>query len=118
VTKSKRMPRTFGCPVELSVEYIRGKWKPVILARLKERPCRYGDLRRQIPALSDKVLTDRLRELEDQGLVAREPSVTEIGSAVYRLTKRGESLRPLLQALYDWGTEMANELEIEIRDRA
>ena len=53
-----RLPRTFGCPVELSLESFGGKWKAVILARLKDGALRYGELRRLIPQLSDKVLTE------------------------------------------------------------
>jgi DNA-binding HxlR family transcriptional regulator len=45
----KRLPRTFGCAVELSLELLGGKWKPIILARLKDGPLRYGELRRLIP---------------------------------------------------------------------
>jgi DNA-binding HxlR family transcriptional regulator len=67
----KRLQKTFGCPVELSLQILGGKWKPVIMARLKEKPLRYGELRQAIPPLSDKVLTQRLRDLETQGLIMR-----------------------------------------------
>jgi DNA-binding HxlR family transcriptional regulator len=109
----KGIPTSVGCPVELSVVLLGGKWKAVILARLKEQPLRYGELRRQIPRLSDKVLTDRLAQLQEQGLVVRE----EAGSAAgqYRLTRRGQSLRPLLQQLYDWGEAQAAEFDILVR---
>jgi DNA-binding HxlR family transcriptional regulator len=109
----KGIPTSVGCPVELSVVLLGGKWKAVILARLKEQPLRYGELRRQISRLSDKVLTDRLAQLQEQGLIVRE----EAGSAAgqYRLTRRGQSLRPLLQQLYDWGEAQATELDILVR---
>ena len=57
----RKTKRDFGCPVEFSIDLLSGKWKTVILSRLKLRPMRYGELRRDIPALSDKVLTERLR---------------------------------------------------------
>jgi DNA-binding HxlR family transcriptional regulator len=60
----KRLAKRFGCPVELSLELLGGKWKPVILARLKERPHRYSELRKLIPNLSTKMLSQRLRDLE------------------------------------------------------
>jgi DNA-binding HxlR family transcriptional regulator len=63
--------RRFHCGVELTLEILHGKWKPVILGHLKEGPMRYGDLRAAIPRLSDKVLSERLRDLEEQGLVSR-----------------------------------------------
>jgi DNA-binding HxlR family transcriptional regulator len=108
----KRLPRTFGCSVELSLELLGGKWKPVILARLKDGPLRYGELRRLIPSLSDKMLSERLADLQAVGLIA---PVSEEDGGGYRLSPRGESLRPVLQALYDWGEAQACALQVEIR---
>lgn len=108
----KRLPKSIGCPVELSLELLGGKWKPVILARLKDGPLRYRDLRRLIPRLSDKVLSERLAELCQQGLLLRENGGRE---SSYRLSSRGESLRPLLQSLYDWGQAQASDLQISFR---
>lgn len=109
----KRLAKRYGCPVELSLEILGGKWKPVILARLKERPYRYSELRRLIPALSTKVLTERLRDLEVQGLVERRGVIGK-PHAVYRLTGRAESLKPVLQGLYDWGRKVAADLKVQI----
>ena len=111
----KSMPKTFGCPVELSLELLGGKWKAVILARLKDGPLRYGEIRRLIPQLSDKVLTERLADLQASGLVA--PDGEERGRR-YRLSARGESLRPILQALYDWGQAQASVLNVAIGQRS
>ena len=113
VVVMKRLPRSVDCPVELSLELLRGKWKPVILARLKDQPLRYGDLRRLIPRLSDKVLTERLADLQAQGLIVREER--DAGVGLYRLTEQGQTLRPLLQSLYDWGEKRATELEVTVR---
>lgn len=103
------LSRRFSCGVELSLELLGGKWKPVILARLKDRPMRYTELRSCIPALSDKVLTQRLQELEELGLVRRHKQGRRGAPALYEITPRAESLRPALQALYDWGMQMAPE---------
>ena len=111
----KRLPRTIGCPVELSLELLGGKWKAVILARLKDGPLRYGELRRLIPQLTDKVLTERLADLRESGLI--EPGDDKRGSG-YRLSARGESLRPILQALYDWGSAQAGALQVSIRPQS
>ena len=108
----KRLQKTFGCPVELSLQVLGGKWKPVIMARLKEKPLRYGELRQLIPALSDKVLTERLRDLEAQGLVARANALAGSRKIVYRLTPLGETLRPVLEALYAWGEGAAATLDV------
>ena len=107
----KGLKTRYDCPVELALEFVGGKWKTVILARLKERPLRYGELRALIPQLSDKMLTERLADLRDLGLI--EP-VGGRRDAGYRLSARGESLRPILQALYDWGEARAEELDVSI----
>jgi len=93
----------FNCPVELALELLGGKWKPVILAHVKTGPKRYGELRRLIPKLSDKMLTQRLHELVDHGLLERD-------DAAYRLAPRAQRLRPALDALYEWGVWVADEL--------
>ncbi|MFV8749545.1 winged helix-turn-helix transcriptional regulator [Nannocystaceae bacterium ST9] len=101
---------TYPCPVELALDVLGGKWTTVLLAWLKQGPLRYGELRRLVPSLSDKMLTQRLAELERLGLIERgddEP-------ARYRLTARGDSLRPVLQALYDAGERLASELAVAI----
>src|SRR5258708_6223514 len=113
--KMKRMRKTYGCPVELSLDLLGGKWKPVILARLKDRPLSYGELRRLISDLSDKVLTERLKGLEAQGLVTRVRSSGQATRRRYALTERGESLRPVLEALYSWGEQAAADLNLQIR---
>ncbi len=108
------MKKTYGCPVELSLEFVGGKWRTVILAWLKEAPHRYGELREKIPGLSDKVLTQRLKELEAMGLVAKKRIEKDRAAQAYALTARGESLRPVLDALYAWGSTIAPELKVKI----
>jgi DNA-binding HxlR family transcriptional regulator len=103
------LTQTFGCPVELTLEVLGGKWKTVLLARLKQGPLRYGELRRLVPGLSDKMLTQRLRELEGDGLVARDGE-----EGRYGLTARGESLRGVLEALYEWGRAFAGEAGVRL----
>lgn len=108
----KRLRKNYGCPVELSLHVLGGKWKPVIMARLKDEPLRYGELRRLIPALSDKVLTERLRDLEAQGLVSRSKSSPGAKETTYRLTPLGETLRPVLEGLYAWGEGAAAQFDV------
>lgn len=103
--------------MELSLEFVGSKWRTVILAWLKEAPHRYGELREKIPGLSDKVLTQRLKELESLGLVWRKRIAKDRAAQAYALTPRGESLRPVLDALHAWGSAMAPDLEVEIRIR-
>lgn len=110
----KRLSPTFGCPVELTVKVLAGKWKPVILAHLKEGALRYGELRARVPRLSDKVLTERLRALEERGLVRRTEVSGDRIYVVYELTERGCSLRPVLDALYAWGEAAAPDLSVKL----
>jgi DNA-binding HxlR family transcriptional regulator len=116
----KRMRKTYGCPVELSLDLLGGKWKSVILARLKDSPLSYGELRRLIPDLSDKVLTERLKGLEARGLLTRtrSSSPSQPARLRYALTERGKSLRPVLEALYSWGEQAATDLNLQIRPTA
>lgn len=101
------MPKTFSCPVELTVDVVGGRWRTVILSRLKEGVHRYGELRRLVPGVSEKMLTQRLRELEADGLVCRRDLGANPPHVEYELTDEGRSLAPVLQALYDWGVERA-----------
>lgn len=104
------MVRTVGCPVELALEVLGGKWRAVILAHLKEGVQRYADLRRRVPRMSEKMLTQRLRELTADGLVARD-------GAAYVLTVRGDGARAALQALHDWGNTLVDDLGVVVEDR-
>ncbi|WAL67520.1 helix-turn-helix domain-containing protein [Amycolatopsis cynarae] len=101
------MARNYYCPVELAIEVIGGRWKPVILAHLKEGVHRYGELRRRMPGISEKMLTQQLRDLESAGLVSRRPVEDAVPRVEYRLTEEGLALGPALQALYDWGVRRA-----------
>jgi DNA-binding HxlR family transcriptional regulator len=101
--------KRYSCAVELAVDVIGGKWRTVILAHLKEGTHRYGELRRKMPDVSDKILTQRLRELEADGLIARRALNTKLPHVEYDLTAEGRSLQPVLQALFDLGTTRATE---------
>ena len=106
--------RQFSCPVDLALEVLSGKWKTVILAHLKERSLRYAELRLLIPSLSDKVLTERLRDLEELGLVVRYKQGGRGAPSLYELSRRGRTLSPVLQGLYDWGERIADEVGAKI----
>lgn len=103
---TKSFARVFSCPVELTLEVIGGKWKAVILAHLKEGPRSYGELRRLVPRMSEKMLTQRLAELTAIGLVAKKTK--------YVLTARGRSLSRVLGELYVWGESIAPTLGARI----
>ncbi|MEU8231732.1 helix-turn-helix domain-containing protein [Actinoplanes sp. NPDC048967] len=101
------MPKRYSCPVELTVDVIGGRWRTVLLAHLKEGVHRYGELRRRTPGISEKMLSQRLRELEADGLISRRDLGTAPPHVEYDLTDEGRTLVPVLQALYDWGVARA-----------
>ncbi len=92
------MPKTYSCPAELAVDVIGGRWRTVILSLLKEGVHRYGELRRRIPGVSEKMLTQRLRELEADGLVWREHEPTIPPKVTYGLTEMGRDVHTALKA--------------------
>jgi DNA-binding HxlR family transcriptional regulator len=101
------MASRYHCPVEVTVDVLAGKWRTVILAHLKEGVHRYGELRRRMPDISEKMLTQRLRDLEADGLVLRHDHETTPPRVEYRLTEEGESLTSVLTAMYEWGLARA-----------
>jgi DNA-binding HxlR family transcriptional regulator len=105
--------RLYGCPVEFALDALGGKWKTVVLARIKERPMRYSELRREIPSLSEKMLTQRLADLIGIGFIALE--IGADGKERYALTERGRGLTTTLQALYDWGNAQGREVGVRFR---
>jgi DNA-binding HxlR family transcriptional regulator len=92
------------CPVETTIAVIGGKWKPLILWHLGESGVRrFLELQRLIPGITRKMLTQHLRELERDGVVARKIFNQMPLRVEYSLTKYGQTLQPLLRALCDWG---------------
>jgi DNA-binding HxlR family transcriptional regulator len=95
--------KTFENPVELALDVIGGKWKMPILWRLHQRVHRYNELQRSLGAISPKMLTQQLRELEADGLVHRKVHPEVPPRVEYSITERGRSAMPVVHALRDWG---------------
>ena len=91
------------CGLDVALSVVGGKWKPLILYQLKNGPQRFGDLRRAIPEVTQKMLTDRLKELEGDGIVHREVYPIIPPKVEYSLTPYGEGLKPVLAAMAEWG---------------
>jgi DNA-binding HxlR family transcriptional regulator len=92
-----------GCPVEWALQLIDGKWKGVILYHLFEKTMRFNELRRKMPNVTQRMLTNQLRELEADGLIHREIFPQVPPRVEYSLTERGRTLQPVIAALKDWG---------------
>ncbi len=92
-----------GCSVEAAIGLIDGKWKSVILFHLMERTMRFNEIRRQIPNVTQRMLTNQLRELEEDGLIIREVYAQVPPKVEYSLSDLGRSMAPVLMALKAWG---------------
>lgn len=92
-----------GCPVEATLDLIGGKWKGVVLYHLCDGVLRFNELRRRLTGVTQRMLTKQLRELEESGLIVRTVYAEVPPRVEYRLSKDGESLRPVIHALEQWG---------------
>lgn len=101
-TTAKELP---ACPVETTLSLIGNKWKVLILRDLLPGTKRFGELKRSIGGVSQKVLTAQLRDMEENGLVNRKVYAEVPPKVEYSLTELGYSLKPILDALQNWGQE-------------
>ncbi|MFO0547018.1 MAG: helix-turn-helix domain-containing protein [Polyangiaceae bacterium] len=104
-----------GCAVEAALFVIGGRWKGVVLFWLIRDKRRFGELRRQLPNCSARVLTLQLRELERDGLIKRTVFAEVPPRVEYELTAFGRSLEPVLMGLKDWGERYARRLGASLR---
>jgi len=93
------------CPVATTVQLIGSKWKLLILRNLLQRPWRFNELRKTIPGISQKVLTDSLRSMEADGIIIRTVYPEVPPRVEYALSELGESMRPIIKAMETWGVE-------------
>ena len=94
-----------ACPVETTLMLIGNKWKVLILRDLMDGTKRFGELKKSIGSVSQKVLTAQLRDMEEKGLVERKVYAEVPPRVEYTLTKTGYSLKPILDAMWTWGEE-------------
>ncbi|MFJ8847327.1 winged helix-turn-helix transcriptional regulator [Streptomyces cyaneofuscatus] len=106
--RAVRRPGAYVCGIDAAMDVIGGKWKVLILWALDEKPCRFGELRRGVPGVTEKVLSSHLKELEDDGIVHREEYAEVPPRVEYSLTPRGVSLNEALGPLGEWGREHAH----------
>jgi len=100
----------FSCGLDAALHIISGKWKPLVLFFLRDRPMRYGELKRSIGSVTDKVLIQQLKDLEAHGVLAR-TDYKEVPPRVdYALTPLGRSLADALVPLCTWGAENMAEV--------
>ena len=94
-----------ACPVATTVQLIGSKWKVLIIRNLMGRPWRFNELKKDLDGISQKVLTDSLRSMEEDGIVTRTVYPEVPPRVEYALSELGESMRPIIKAMEIWGTE-------------
>lgn len=99
------MQEKFNCPVSATLELIGGKYKSLILWHLMDATLRFSELRRRIPQATPKMLTQQLRELEEANLVTRTVFPVVPPKVEYKLSNLGISIKPILETMYEWGTD-------------
>ena len=106
--------KSFTCPVDVSLSFINGKWKILILFQLhyfKQR--RFSEIRNNLPGVTEKVLSQQLKELEKDKLITRTVITEKPLRVAYALTQKGNSLSPLLEFLSQWGIDYLRENGID-----
>jgi DNA-binding HxlR family transcriptional regulator len=98
------------CAIAKSLDVVGDRWTLLIVRELAQRgACRYTDLRYGLPGIATNLLADRLRELEQAGVIAREEAPPPVATTLYRLTPRGKQLTPVLEELTRWGLPLMTE---------
>lgn len=108
ISTAEKLP---ACPVETTLTLINDKWKVLILRDLLPGTKRFGELRKSIGHVSQKVLTAQLRQMEQSGLVNRKVYAEVPPKVEYSLTDVGYSLKPILDAMWTWGEEYQKKME-------
>ena len=110
VVNEKTLP---ACPVETTLTLISDKWKVLIIRDLLPGTKRFGELKKSIGSVSQKVLTSQLRQMEESGLLTRTVYPEVPPQVEYTLTELGQSLRPVLDALWNWGNNYKEKMTDE-----
>jgi DNA-binding HxlR family transcriptional regulator len=100
-------------PVEFAMDRIGGTWKMPILWRLKDKVMRYGELKKDIPHITHKMLTSQLRELEEEGFIERKVYAVVPPKVEYSITKRGRKAIVIINSIRDYGLELMKEFGVE-----
>lgn len=103
----KDMP---DCPVATTLSVLNSKWKVYIIQKLLERPYRHNELKKSLKGISQKVLTDNLRSMEADGLIERKIFEEKIPHVEYSLSEFGWKMKPILDALHNFGLELKNRI--------
>ncbi len=106
---AKELP---ACPVEMTLQLIGNRWKVLIMRDLLEGTKRFGELKKSVGSITQKVLTQNLREMEESGLLIRKVYAEVPPRVDYTLTEVGYSLKPVLDSMIEWGTSYKNNISL------
>ncbi|MFS0637380.1 helix-turn-helix domain-containing protein [Mesobacillus foraminis] len=116
---SRLEDKTFNCEKELTLSVIGGKWKMLILWHLgKEGTKRFGELKSLMPGITQRMLVNQLRELEEDRIVERKVYPVVPPKVEYSLTEQGESLMPILDSMYEWGKTYMKDVGLAPLERS
>ncbi|MDQ3820920.1 MAG: helix-turn-helix transcriptional regulator [Acidobacteriota bacterium] len=115
-TRARRPNPVTGCPLTAALAAVGGKWKLIIVYWLAESPKHFAGLRRVMPGISQKVLTEQLRELVCDGIVERQPKGAVPSPVEYSLTEYGRSVLPLVEGVRLWGRAHLERLTSQAAD--
>lgn len=101
--------RTYHCALDVTMDYIGGKWKSVVLWYLRKEKKRFGELKKLIPDIQEKMLSTQLKQLEEMGIVQREVFPEVPPRVEYSLTKEGKTMLAMLEAMAEWGRNKAKK---------
>ncbi|NJL80935.1 MAG: helix-turn-helix transcriptional regulator [Richelia sp. RM2_1_2] len=109
-TKAENHKKMVSCEVETTLKLIGGRWKVLIIRELLSGVKRFGELQRALLGITQKMLTQQLREMEEHGIVHRKVYAEIPPKVEYSLTPLGESLQPILQAMHEWGVKHLHQI--------
>lgn len=108
---SEKKPACSCDSVETTLKVVGGKWKPLILFLLSSGTMRFGQLKKSVSSITQKMLSQKLREMEKDGLVARKVYPVVPPKVEYSLTTYGKSLEPILKSMSEWGKKHKNRIK-------
>ena len=94
--------KNYFCQLDLGLEYIKGKWKALIICHLRNEPIRFLELQRRIEGITQKILTEQLKALEEEGIILRVVYPEVPPRVEYELTEKGRELLPILDSIEEW----------------
>ncbi len=118
MAKKKLQKTEYKCPFELALDLVNGKWKGLVLWYLFDETRRYGEIKKAYPKITQKMLSQTLKDLEKNKLITRKVYAQIPPKVEYSITKEGKELYPIFEMLYKWGEKMSQTLDVEVEEHA